>query len=1437
MLNSKLLFDYYAFVVSYWQKKFNASQYNIEVAFYQYALTTALAQQEKDNTELNKSLVDLETEAQNNYLYVCKQRRAGLVTDAAVETALNTWKDAKFGRRSAVPNPSLLITLLRDKAQSNFNLFDSMRRKIYDPDKPRMTAADKQKWWDELPQYAKDEYNKIVEWMTITQNLRDSVNAFESQIQLFLETSEQSIDSIEDTQEAPITYQDIINESMYTFDGSYSDAANHIAPTGQVTGQLQVILKVSSRIYWTGLAWLQMPDEIDQCANTSLLPADAGIGTIFRTPPATSTNSEWSYHYKTSEGWIPMVRLWDIDGWGNRPAHGTMIGEYHILIERNVPTIWTGYEKIRIPHSVLYDDVYGMHMPPGFITTFTDLQSSHNELAEDYLGNKGDVEEALSNVNKDIGEMNGAFNDLKGSLEDMLSDGFITYIEANLLKTLLSSLLAESEDVMAESLSLAIVAERASYHTAINNLIDAFSVWLDPIDLSRDDLYWTEDILLSDTHIDENEYPIEIDPSVRTNIKSSMAQLEAAKSVLIHAITAKRSEVSAQVAADEVSFDLSQFRQVYDGFVRGFTPEFELIYVSENELSLRPRYNDYEYLTINEQNIEASKRTSVFTFTPVLNWNNGDRSLYYSMLQPSTEYWVYMANRSVGFNLNVYDFRGRLFCSDTAPTNNYLGTAGLGLNAILIGKAQVNSLGKFLYELDVSLVSRQSDLKETFREFSDFDLRYFDQDTLRLERIYGTYGQIYIPESLYYIGENREVTTTSPRILYDEDLGTISYDDSTIAAGTLYYVYIASNSDLYNFNDLNPATGLPWHPEDEGSTGIYDADKDFRLWMFLSTKTPEEGRLSESYHGFWARHIGQVRTDGKRKFSYAASISSIRQATLSPEYFDGLAEISFEHVDQSTFKVVRRSGSSGILMVNGAGIQTYNANEQDVHTVTTTDAVYAYDEAEPVNFLTDTGDDLNKYIMQPVYLYMANNRSDLWGALAGRTFLCLTAPSGGYLSGNHPGSSARYVATLKPSAGNTGLELVTSGDFASSAGWNINDGWTISTQNENCAHTPGHTDTLSYGAMSPEADQVYKINLLVNSVSSGSLTPQLGDVNGIPINSAGRHTQYIRTTGTTNLRFYPSSDSDHVIEEISCKLVQEAFFSGTYITDSAIGNQNILDDQVISSTQGWSSLQITQYVTSVVTSVNALMALDRQKVSGLSVKLVYVNSNTIRLVAQISATFICCGSDESTINIDTNGITATVSGSPDTLYHVWLSSTGLSIDTNYPTNNYTRLQTYGSSKVLVGYVAFTSSGNMGGEWNVLSLYNQPTQSWSAPITGVYDIPLGLEGVVSTRRTASISRSGVTTATFAGRSSAWAPSATLYVTGSVATGYGIFDGSWGLRGSIDVTSSHGFGTYAGDIIDSPYLRQVISTNVCSLDICYVVSSSATGDYILTRQGIY
>ena len=1574
MLNSLFMINYYSFIQSFWTAKYNASTTNIEISFTTAALTALAKQVSSDETPANQALLDAEGAAQQQYITASQGSRAGIVTADGLAVALNAYQQAKVARRAVLPQQQTITANITQQAQSVFDLFQQQYNA--EPENPEYKSS-----------------------LIFAQSLRDTARDFTTQLGVYVQATESELDAIDESGKPPETYQDIINASNYTFDGTYSDAINHIAPTGQLYGQISIIPEIKHLYWWAGAKWYKIPDEVDQAANVSLLPIGRPFGDIFRVPRyVAETNSYvWDYYLSTGDEWILMNEYWEIDGVNNLPTLGYRIGDYHKVMERAIPVYWDGFQNRRQRISAFIDDVGITTSLVGLNSKTDTLQGDHNELLESFTGFQSATSESLADIA-------GEISDMATTTAKYASDGYITLGEANALKLSLNRLVSSSTGMLAVAGNLGLTTQADAYLAALSALTTEIDKWIDQTtypkaitsngrtgiktlfenaeaseialvnaisakqaanaetnangytneqlesvnstlstatgdistltidlgqlsssnyitlaayssfnaDLSKataqtvnggTTLYIiatglgittektnfttavaslssalspfasatfpaaittdqasaistaltgvasTENILISKiasveaenalssaqsaiddvdsalesaqsaisglntdvenlssstqltrpeanllssdynkalaqtvnsgttlytvahglnitteltgytsavvslgsglaSWINQSSYPKAITSDQRGSIAALVNAVSAAESVLVMKIAAVEAANAQAGAESTASYDLGQFVQVYDGFVRGLTPELALAYISEDELSLQPNYTDFDYLKVSDQNIQASKRTSVFTFTPILNWNESGQNLYQSLPQPGTTYWVYLANRSDGFQTSTYDYRGRLFLSTTTPVNNYLGASGLGLNAILIGQAETNSSTKFVNALDVSLISRQSNTKETFREFSDFDLMYVDENTLRLQKTYGTYGQMYIPESLYYLGDDREVFTTSSRIEMNND-GTLRLDTSAITNNKLYYVYIASDSDIYNFNSINSATNRPWHPEDSGSSGHYDATKDFRLYLFLSTQTPDNSRLAQSYYGFWARQIGQVTTDGVGKFVYSAGISAIRQATLQPSYLDGLAEISILDVSTTTFKIIRKRGTSGIVMVGSRGILTYDSDNPSVHAVTTSDTVYSYNESNPSSPASSTGTILDIYIGRPAYLYLANDRP-CWGGLANRTFLSDLAPtSASYLSQNFPGNNARWIATINCAPGPTGSNLITNGNFnAGTSSWTATN-WTYSSPNQNVAHNTGNTSALSQ-SISVSANATYAVTVTVSGVSAGSLTPNIGGTAGTPITTAGIFTQYIKATNTNGLLFIPTTNFNGAIDTITCVQVMHASFNGTYITDSIAKNIPTIDDTIISPSATWSSQKFMQVINDALGVSGTTSVFNAQKTGGLNLRLEYVNTTTVRLIPATGQDNYIVFPDLSFRTIPAAGIEATLSqllnGATcytNTRYYVYLTSSSFYMVTTPPDGLYTKLETLGTATIQVGDICMTSTNTMAGTWNVCSSHQEPTREWSTAINAS-SVTLALPGtILSLRAQDSTTRSGVT----------------------------------------------------------------------------------------------
>ena len=924
-----------------------------------------------------------------------------------------------------------------------------------------------------------------------------------------------------------------------------------------------------------------------------------------------------------------------------------------------------------------------------------------------------------SYVDNQILEVNEAISALSDGINLFSEDGYITLVEANGLKQVRDSLIAESEELINAAEGLDLDAEAEAFEVSKNALIAGLSDW-----------------------IDNPPYPKPISVPQREAIQALINDVQVKKAVIIKSTATQ----AAAAAVVPTQFDIDQFKLVYNGFVRGFTTELKLTYISDSELSLVPDYEEYTYLTVTEQNIAASKSTSVYLATPVLNWNDTTQTFSTTTIQPSyNNYYVYFADRSSGFLLPQADYRGRLFCSTTPPVNNYLGENGLGRNAILAGYVDTNSAGKFIYTYGTSLISRTSDFKEIFRDHSDFDLVYTNETTLTLDQNYGTYGQIYIPESLYFIGigSARTVKTTSARIELDPS-GGIVFDYSAIKPNQLYYCYMAGDLDIYNNNDL----GEDDRPLRPGNVD-YNEDKDLRLWPFLSKSPPDpiSGRLSDSYSGFWTRHIGQVTTDALGKFKYSANVSAIRQKTLDPIYFDGLAEVYLFLKSTYMLYLLRKKGTSGIIMVNGEGVLTHEISDGEdlVHSINISSNSKIYNELEATPL--SNGPVISSIMGRNLYIYLCNSNS-IWGSSANSLIACTTTQTKGYLSQSFPGNNARWVATIALTPTSFGAELVSNGDFITSSGWTLGSGWSHNSGTKVMEHTSG-TASLSQ-TLSITEGKFYQVGFSLVDCDSGNVTPVLGGTRGDSSSLSGGIIQNLVAGASSLIELSPSTTFTVSVDNISVKEILSGDLSGNYLVEGINQDVSVISDTTVTYNSTWSSSRIQSEINKVKAMIVAGAVFEEQKQQGIPVKLEYYTEHQLRLSPTVDNPIIALP-DNTTATLPNTGIILDISSetlSTETLYYVWLlnSVNGLilEINTDSPSTEYNKLKTSGegTTKILVGYMGVSSSNSMSGDWNVFSVYGETEKIWSTPITTYNNPTFSLPGIcVAPGKTAVVTRQG------------------------------------------------------------------------------------------------
>ena len=1318
MLNNLLMINFYSYFQKYWNEKYTVTSSNAAIGIAQTSLVYLTGRIDSDDTTVNQTLLRNEAESQSAYIEAFQGNKAGIITDIELAAQLVAFKAAKTARRIVLPGVAAYINSMKQTTQTAMSVEQTELKSWEDSLKTAIFRG----LTNDIPMCEAGIADSKINILDIQEAI-DVIDEFETNINAYIDAMENDLDLIETTGQAPVSYQDLIDASQYTYDGlTYSDDVNHISPEGNLYGQTTTVQVVEHLYWWTGSEWEAIPDAIDQAASVDLLPSGEDFGVIFRIPKVNATGDGYiyDYYYSTGSAWVLMNEYWAVESITDLPSPGYRIGDYHKVIERSVTVKWDGYQWNRLRLGEFEDNIGLIDGIAGLTTNQTTLQDSHNELLESYLGSTSTGNTLLDAIAVEKAGMLEALNSVSSDL--VLSEFESQSLEASfdLLTIGYNNIVAAAGDCDPVVSTTSITAAYDALHTEF------------------------------DTNWFGQTYPLTLASGARAAVQLLLQDYEEHRFLT-------QTEINESQSTGISTATINDFRlSIYNGFIKGFTPDLELVYVNKNELTLRPKE------TGNYDLKEVLKKTAVFTYSPILDYtsNGGVITLAQSEIIESNNevgnpppYSVYLANQHDDFETSIYDYRGKLFLSNHTHSNNYWVDDDGDFEAILVGTVStipetIDGITKIIFEqgINTSLVSQESDVKETFREYSDFDLEYTDETTLTLSRIYGTRGQMYVPESLYYLGESRTVSNTDWIINVSGVDGTLALGTEGAAASTLYYVYIGTDSDIYNFNTLAGTTpDRPLHPGEVG----YVAGKDFRLSMFLSTTIPDNGRLAQTYYGYWARHIGQILTDSGGKFIYSGNVSAIRQATLNPTYLDGLAEVSIEAGSTTSFKVVKKRGTSGVVMVGARGVVTPAAG----YTVTTSDKVYTYDEDniafDPTDPLVDTITILDSYIGIEKYLYLANDRP-CWGSLAGATFLCDVNHTAGYLSQNYPGNNARWIATIKLAVGTKGTDLVTNGNFPSgTTGWTATN-WTYSGANLNVAHNTGNTSSLDQSSMTVVANSIYEVAVTVTAVGAGSVTPKIGNTLGTVITSEQRSVQYIKATNTDVLKLVPTSTFNGAVDTVTAFKIEHGAFSGNYITDSITKDVPTIDNYDIGTNILWDSVKIMQVINDALGASGLTSVWNAQTTGGLNLRLEYVNTTTVRLIPSSGTdSYVVFPDKLSFATIPAAGITMTVAGSANTRYYVYLSigtgSGALSMSSaNAPNGLHTKLETYGTANIQVGDICMTSTNTMSGAWNVCSSHQETSKEWSTAITGT-PTTLNLPGLVASKRTTSfvVSRSGQT----------------------------------------------------------------------------------------------
>ena len=460
------------------------------------------------------------------------------------------------------------------------------------------------------------------------------------------------------------------------------------------------------------------------------------------------------------------------------------------------------------------------------------------------------------------------------------------------------------------------------------------------------------------------------------------------------------------------------------------TASAKVVYVSNREIGLEALPGTPGQVWVNGEFISAGRECSVLNTLQVINCANG--ALVPEHIDLVSDYWIYLAANDESFNLPAlpasggkpqapaWDFRGRLFLSRSSDINGYLYGSGPGMKARLVGKISTDVTPHdeggpyFLRELEISLISREVSLPETYRAYSDFTLRYQDNSKLRLDRLPGRAGNIYVAGQLYKLGQGYTVNDSDPWVRYIEAVqgipNSLELRTDNLAPGSVYHVYIAAPVDEFNFNTINESTGRPWMPDDTGASTNYYPGKDLRLRVFLSEKAQEDHMMAGSWPGYMARFIGTVVTDAYGGFVPSANISAIQVETPQSVLAASVAEIAVDLRNRYEIRIAAQAGTYGMVAV---GDETMIIQPQASTTpwmIGNNAPIYLYTETSQVDVLAPM-DPVAEWPDGSIYLYLGNNQSVL-GECAGGLFFTDTGPKNGLLSWNWPGNNCRFLAEV-----------------------------------------------------------------------------------------------------------------------------------------------------------------------------------------------------------------------------------------------------------------------------------------------------------------------------------------------------------------------------------------------------------------------------------------
>jgi len=814
-------------------------------------------------------------------------------------------------------------------------------------------------------------------------------------------------------------------------------------------------------------------------------------------------------------------------------------------------------------------------------------------------------------------------------------------------------------------------------------------------------------------------------------------------------------------------------RHLPRGFLQIAAPDVRVVYVGPTEIGLQIVPGGSGRVWVNGEWITASATCSVRNNLAVINWDSQHNRLTFTHIQPDTEYWIYLANNQDPAFSSIagiaaddthnaappWNYQGRMFLSATPNVDGYLSPMGSGKHARMVGRCQTDDTAKadggprFIHELGISLISQTANFAETYREYSAYQLRFVDQDTLSLTLIDGLYPQIGINRDLYYLGADYEIGTADAWVDWND--GDVLRSATALSPDTLYFAYLSARIDNFNFNAINPATNRPWLSTDYQSESHYDTDLDVRLRPFLSPKTPEHGRMADAWPGYEVRHIGQIRTDANGKFVPAADVSAIRQPTLNPSDFSGLAEIDITPVNDEEVRVSKRRGASGIVNVAGQSVQTFDSNDANVHKLLTSQYVQTYHEDRPDEpleatepaWFTSWQKALGDNVEASTYSIRQVIKAGTATLSGGKIRVTFAAGASVGLICAHASIVERDGETDDGTTTPTEIVFDEESGFEIGAAQSITGDALVYDYDDTVDHlvildcdtpskvganygppidgfyyrigvTSWNSQTVSGFSYVNYADiGVAKIEV---EAASGPISAYIGQRVNIYLANAwdfwGAWANRLVACAQEPVNGYLSRNwpGNNARWIMTVRPDRTGALTGSFVLESIAPFVVRIDDAVSSLTSTYSSACIDGKVDRVYQLISAASAWGQEKLNGLAARMTRTNAGTVLFAPMNTEDLTVTFPDVSVSVLPANGLSLDVSGTGYTIYYVYLRRISdtvceLVASADAPTDGAENLQ-WKDNDILVGYYGVNNSGEMPGYWSAYSFFNQDARA-------------------------------------------------------------------------------------------------------------------------------